>query len=139
MTIQEYWAKLVAAGLAPDWGNVHGIMYKGSAIFYSDIELLFQSDLEEVSQLRKDGIDLVYLEWQKPTEQDIGKMCWLRKGTKSNIECGILKESKKWNNFYGDYAYKDNNGEDYRFFLSATHGRLAPNVEDFERAYNGNA
>ena len=85
MNIKEYWAKLVASGLAPDWDDVWVIpLTHPTQIILapvSNLEQILSTYIENIRisssicdefdntiQLRKDGIDLYKLEWQKPTE-----------------------------------------------------------------------
>ena len=88
MEIKEYWSILVAAGLIEEWENMEAI-YKpitGWVIYENhpnDLDAIVIGKHKVSSgknfaiiQLRKDGVNLYELEWIKPTEQDIGKMCW---------------------------------------------------------------
>jgi len=80
MTIQEYWAKLVAAGLTPEskyaWAD--SSQYKDGIRIkvwigkdeYIILPTTLIDRIDKPIQLRKDGIDLVYLEWRKLTKQD---------------------------------------------------------------------
>jgi len=131
-TIQEYFAELVAAGLAPDWSNI--------TAYYSDKQSIniWNDDRDQcitVSmgfkkfdkiQLRKDGIDLVKLEWKNPGGQDIGRMCWYYD------ECGtiVLLEFHQDEFEYAVDMCK------FKRYLLATHGRLCPAVDNFLEVYN---
>lgn len=102
MNIQEWFARAVAAGLMPDsLKNVYAkyMCYNNDSWFwviynaefdglipieYMKIEIKNLSGLDKdgsgdqrTIQLRKDGKDLYSLEWRKPTESDVGKMCWI--------------------------------------------------------------
>ena len=142
-TIQEYWSKLVAAGLTPNWQNTVGGIYEiGNAfvIYFKDDKSIQNNILEirttdlcklsERIQLSKNGIDLVKLEWRKPTEQDVEKMCWIMLYDKTLLIAKIEKVS-----IYGYISCYDNNSLYNINVLLATHGRLAPTIEDFEEVY----
>jgi len=134
-SIQEYWATLVAAGLAPDWNYVY---YKfGSAndpnILLHDGEhqriILSKYGIEmpmyhdDDNCLRDKGIDLVKLEWL-PYEQDDGvdQEYWiLQDGMVGVSEVGWVKN--------GIPATKWGSGNPV---LKKTHGDIAPKPEDFE-------
>lgn len=98
MKITEYWAKLVAAGLAPNYENMYAIYGKFvTADESTEYGWYFTSTLDDddldyydfypsiecekccedtVIQLRKDGVNLYELEWRIPKHEDIGKMCY---------------------------------------------------------------
>ena len=88
MKIQEYWATLVAAGLAPDWKDVvayadssdfkyylqnvnEGMLYagRGNETNIKYVDSFSKLNPYSAIQLRKDGIDLVSLEWYKSTKE----------------------------------------------------------------------
>ena len=142
MKITEYWARLVASGLAPDCENV--FLYINRILKYYSIRndnynhtlliktekddtLIFNSNNE--IQLRKDSVDLYHLEWRKPTEQDIGKMCWFYNDDYNAIVLANLEVEN------GQYRY------DFRLppydCLLANHGQIAPTAEDFKQVYGG--
>jgi len=132
--IQEFWAELVAAGLAPDWKGAYfrcGEIKDGSneCNTYHSLEIPEHIQISNNSlylQLRKDGIDLVKLEWQNPGGQDIGKMCWYYD------ECGtiVLLEFHQDEFEYAVDMCK------FKRYLLATHGRLCPAVDNFLEVYN---
>ena len=140
-TIQQYWARLVAAGLAPDcndaWARDIGddmwmLYYKLKDFsIYHTVRCQAKTDFSIKSaevQLRKDGIDLVKLEWQKPTAEDVGKMCWVYDEKNESIILEKLERVHKGFYFGVDcWAYK--------CCLLATCGRLAPTIKDFEEVY----
>ena len=136
-TIQQYFAEMSAAGLVPDCKQAHNIyacqvnwfecwhiklMEKNQRDPFSVIiipyNIIAKSGIS-VIQLRKDGKDLVKLEWQKPTEQDVGKMCWVC--SKACGVIGLLELRKK------DFPFDDD-----ELTLLATHGRLCPEPSNFE-------
>jgi hypothetical protein len=145
MLIQEYWAKLVVSGLAPECDNIFAV-WESIETFGGSFDkcwLLRQTNYETdyyfdfipslnidkpvdnkfTIQLRKDGIDLYKLEWQKPTEVDIGKMCWFY-----NRNAISLSDLDK-------YKFDLINNNCQFFCVLTTNGRLCPTVEDFEEAY----
>ena len=86
MTITEYFARMCAAGLMPTSQECNEILavygrfgwalrFGDGKNYYIPIELSPIAKCN-VIQLRKDGVNLYELEWRKPTEQDVGKMCW---------------------------------------------------------------
>jgi hypothetical protein len=81
-------------------------------------------------QLRKDGIDLVKLQWQKPTEADIGKMCWFYTFRDGIILCKLKSVLKE-----GAFIANETVSFNYTKCLLATNGRICPTIEDFEEAY----
>ena len=129
-TIQEYFAELSAAGLAPDWSDViaNTGANKANRIWrledpnynistWIPFNLQWGAKSERI-QLRSNGIDLVKLEWQKPIEQDVGKMCWVY--DKEYDVIGLMKLRQS------DFPFPED-----EYCLLATHGRLAPRPEDF--------
>lgn len=152
MNILEYWAKLVAAGLISE--NLKNVYARNhfllkTWIIYSPENLDPNSDLgvicriqmnyNELSnfermqdkdiQLRKDGKDLYPLEWRKPTEDDIDKMCWFRQKEIILDSLFSIEEKKYYDRLYGSYY------ELYEYCLVADHGQLSPTQEDFEKVY----
>ena len=143
MDIKEYWARLVASGLAPDWESIENIIaiYDGEywvIQIYSSDSLLYAYRANKYSiessecigdeiQLRKDGVDLYHLDWRKPTEQDIGKMFWFYNDDYNAIVLANLEVEN------GQYKY------DFRLppydCLLASHGQIAPTIEDFKQVY----
>lgn len=133
MNIKEYWDKLVAAGLAPNWDNVWAeynptgqvILFLNDKFGAIRIETkpeagVFEQYCVSISRirLRKDGIDLHGLTWRKPTEEDIKQVCWYKFGTEITLTTftnEMLKEKCKC--------------------LLADHGRLAPAIEDFQKVF----
>ena len=93
MTITEYFARMCAAGIDPKGNNIKAKLasmnprvdnkYNWYMLLDSDNCIIFdlRSDLgrhdieitEKEIQLRKDGVNLYELEWNKSTEQDVGK------------------------------------------------------------------
>jgi len=144
--IQEFWAELVTAGLLPfancenATAKYHGCAWRirlSNDIHIYDMNIfdLKSTNNYEPIQLRSNGIDLVKLEWQKPTEQDVGKMCWFW-----DFEIGLIVHGElclnKDMDYDGQFAVKLNNEyEPYEYCLVATHGRLAPEPKNFEEAY----
>lgn len=135
-TIQQYFAELVAAGLAPDWKNIEARLnvnfsskhttwfirvdngYVGWCNWQVDNCALAGG--HEVIQLRKDGKDLVKLAWRRPTKNDVGKQCWM-------LSSGVLSLFTLED---GDLSMLA--GEP---LLLATNGRLCPEISDFEEVY----
>ncbi len=137
MKITEWFARAVAAGLMPDWKNIYVKRnHEDSIMFYNNIncdeEIMLNYDSNiyvEDCQLRKDGKDLFKLEWRKPTEHDVRKMCWFIDG--DNI---ILAELK---NILNDRMHKyRTNFDGFVYCILADHGQIAPTKEDFERVYH---
>ena len=143
-TIQQYFAEMSAAGLVPDCKQAHNIyacqvnwfecwhiklMEKNQRDPFSVIiipySIIAKSGIS-VIQLRSNGKDLAKLEWQKPTEQDVGKMCWFYSCDYSGFitlsELGSCDEERMKH----DESY---------LCLLATHGRLCPEPSDFEEVY----
>lgn len=83
-----------------------------------------------IIQLRKDGKDLYSLEWRRPTEQDIGKMCWF-----ADV-CFDDNKRLHLDSLYGiENTYLDTHDNGFEHCLLADHGQLAPTEEDFKRIY----
>ena len=144
MDIKEYWARLVASGLAPKEDNICASYnpYRSHYLKIADDNRLllcanFKNTICEKAidpiQLRKDGVDLYHLEWRKPTEQDIGKMCWFLVG----YDEGGIMLSSLWavdeNNIYGAEANIVTDTSEY--CLMASYGQIAPTIKDFKQVY----
>jgi hypothetical protein len=152
MTIKEYWARLVAAGLIPNkWKDVKAIlkraqcyeMYKYVILSkYGDLttnievkipdHIQEEIDMNEEIQLRKDGVDSVELEWVKPTENDIGKMGWIIADHGVLMSITMTEISKK-----GKVTTYNDNGWPWStyYVLVASHGQIAPTPENFKKVY----
>ena len=145
MNIKEYWARLVDSGLAPDWDNVVAHWYReseawgldnnksGGRVLSTIPSLEHPKDQEYkncVIQLRKDGKDLYELEWRKPTEEDVGKMCWFYNeiGMDNIPEISLTKL---------DDIEEDIDEENENCCLLADHGQIAPTPEDFIKVFGG--
>lgn len=156
LTIQEWFARSVAAGLMPECNYAfaeyseswHGVkewsIYTGMTENCRDTilvrKVIEKPDDEEDARvsLRKDGKDLYLLEWRKPTEQDVGKMCWFaNENSHRRIEIdafGYLnKMCNEYNNQLCYFAY--GSGYIHYYCLLADHGRLAPTEADFIKVY----
>jgi len=143
-TIQEYFATLVVAGLAPKENNIYGLIGDTDTlapmimceVLYNNMKGLNAFKSDSFIQLRKDGIDLVKLEWQEPTEQDVGKMCWFY-----SPDAGVLLSELKDiehdsdEDGYNHCLWYYSKSESWAYCLLATHSRLAPEPKDFEEAY----
>jgi hypothetical protein len=142
MNIKEYWAKLVASGLAPNDRWVMAIYNEYSrswCIHESDRKSIYLWVGNEIAHagnpneeilLRKDGVDLYKPEWQKPTEADIGKMCWFYTFRDGIILCELKSVLKE-----GAFIANQTISFNYTKCLLANNGRLTPTVENFEEAY----
>jgi hypothetical protein len=124
MTITEWFARAVAAGLMPEWKNVIAYWSGDTANVYNDdTDESFQTgiDVDEFDciQLRKDGKDLYSLEWRKPTKQDVGRMCWCNQSYCGRFELLYQK------------IYEDSDISN----CLADHGAIAPTEADFLKAY----
>jgi hypothetical protein len=141
MNIKEYWARLVSAGLAPDWKNVwaywddngyriqNPIDISNHYALYTPLPICIKSD--ETIQLRKDGIDQYKLEWREPTEQDIGKECWFSEDGFKTFYYGKLGQIEDESGFVEiGGKFIDEDGKDYEYCYLAINGRTAPMVED---------
>jgi len=144
MTIQEYWTKLVAARLAPEskyaWAD--SSQYKDGIRIkvwigkdeYMVLPTTLIDKIDKPIQLRKDGIDLVHLEWRKPTKQDIGKMCWFYDRHNNTITLSELR-----NYLPNEIVWRyESNCMFYSEAIFATHSRLAPTIKDFKEIYGYN-
>ena len=133
LTIQQWFARAVAAGLMPEWENVWAIYTKsgwvlrdcqGGKSYYIPVELSPISKSNTI-QLRKDSKDLYSLEWRKPTKQDIGRHIWILERWSSTrlsyIDCSI--------------ADFDENGNNCTKAILADHGQIAPTEQNFKQAY----
>jgi hypothetical protein len=134
MKITEWFARAVVAGLMRTSSDLKAT-YDGYNWIITDDQTGFEVDNDVVDsaeyigdeiQLRKDGKDLYSLEWRKPTESDIGKMCWYYDEEFSSITLFDFS--------YTDLKGIEESGEEY---LIADHGQIAPNEADFKRIYNG--
>jgi hypothetical protein len=137
MTIQEWYARAVAAGLMPDWKNIIAYWSGDTANVYNDdtdqyIETGIEVDEFDHIQLRSNGKDLYSLEWRKPTEHDIGKMCWF--WSYNFITC-----LSKLHTILSHHACSQNtymgNSVHACYCLLADHGAIAPTEADFLKAY----
>lgn len=139
LTIQQWFARAVAAGLMPEWENVWAIYTKsgwvlrdcqGGESYYIPVELSPISKSNTI-QLRSNGKDLYSLEWRKPTEQDVGKMCWVKHYDRSikilPIENVRIDNRVSFISSNSLYNIKD--------CLLADHGQIAPTESDFKRIY----
>lgn len=143
MKITEWFARAVAAWLMPEWENIFATYewdYETWVLTNSEkntkeiwLHDCFDpipyingaEDTLQYIQLRKNGKDLYSLEWRKPTEQDVSKMCWFYDADSIGITLSTLAVC--------DFQRRQYD-EDY-FFLLADHGRLAPTEADFKRIY----
>ena len=148
--IQEFWAELVTSGLAPDWSDVIASTGANKNRIWRledpnyNISTWIPFNLQwgaksERIQLRSNGIDLVKLKWQKPTEQDVGKMCWFYD---QDIKSVTLNKLLDLSHSFSDHsipifkmALMSYKTEWYNYCLLAIHGRLAPTIDDFEECY----
>ncbi len=138
LTIQEWFARAVAAGLMPDDEDISGrivftegkrtiMLFNESKEIYR-VEELWNSNSTVIgndTQLRKDGKDLFGLEWRKPTEGDVGKMCWLSTTDaydRKIVMCITLTEE----DLYSEFSYQT---------LIADHGQISPTEQNFKRIY----
>lgn len=147
MNIKEYWARLVVANLAPDWKNVIAVLGATNQWLLSNCEpfpeiietprIIGIKDDTEI-QLRKDGVDLYKLEWRKPTEEDIGKMCWFYDGYYKNWNYGILYNITLLYYPENTNVKKTNHHQGWGRCLLADHGQIAPTEQDFIEVYNEN-
>jgi hypothetical protein len=143
MKITEYWATLVAVGLAHKFKNVEArldINFKKTPTWFIKVDnggtswcnwQVDDCELQEghkIVQLRKDGKDLYKLEWRKPTLDDVGKMCWFSTGYGS-MELAKLKEIKL------GYKADTITSYEYNYCLLADHGQVSPTEADFKRIY----
>ena len=150
MTITEYFARMCAAGLAPDWDNIWALEVDNKTVYLADMDFIHcaighshkatlihdVSTTQREIQLRKDGVNLYQLEWRKPTEQDIGKMCWFYNEEPNikgyNVTKDILKDL--YNNCYY-IGYWEDDKTYYDYCLLADHEQIIPTVEDFKKVY----
>lgn len=139
LTITEWFARAVAVGLMPDvegiyaeWSERDGFweLYIDNTLM-QNIIICSDGKKSEQIQLRKDGKDLFELEWRKPTESDIGKMCWVRHYDRTIklllIENVRINSRVSFINSNSLYEIKD--------CLLADHGQIAPTEADFKRIY----
>jgi len=145
ITITKYWARLVAAGLAPEDKEVYAENFSTDIqiphIFNNDIYINL-SGLHErlkipIIQLRKDGKDLFKLEWRMPTKNDIGKKCWFLVGWDAgNRSQGIMLSNFEEKYPIG-YAFETNMQPDLsKYCLVADYGQICPTFEDFRRIFS---
>lgn len=137
MNITEWFARAVAAGLMPEWEDIIAStgVNKTNRIWRLEdpnynISTWIPYNLQwgvpgEKIVLRRKGKDLYSLEWRKPTEQDVGKMCWFYDSDENYITLAILAIC--------DFQRRQYD-EDY-FFLLADHGQIAPTEADFIKEY----
>lgn len=146
LTIQQWFAKAVAAGLMSEW---HGIKACKANItspnnwweLHTNNNLIFMRLMYApircerkdpiIINLRIDGKDLYSLEWRKPNEQDVGKMCWFLLPNLGIIQ-SIIADIK----YLGKVKhYLTKNSVYCPYCLLADHGQIAPDEEAFKRAY----
>lgn len=139
MEITEYWARLVASGLAPDWDNVwyaQGELRDEEYLSETRASLEVPAHFEmyyskEPFKLREEGIDLYRLEWRKPTKEDVKKMCWFINKNGDIIKYTWLNEVECGHKIMRFRV----GGIWYRQCLLADYGQIAPTVADFKRIY----
>ena len=111
-TIQEYWARLVAAGLAPDKENEQCIYYRvtntNPSVFSNilgKVEYEIMSNIypdDNFIQLRKDGIDLVKLEWRPYTsDDDMNQEYWVLQSDMVGVDTVNYVHNNKRNRYRG--------------------------------------
>lgn len=153
MKITEWFCRAVAAGLMPKWENIYSTQIGINSFVIASpdkgyIEIcntnidafkMFENIalIDNSVILRSNGKDLYSLEWRRPTEQDVGKMCWLRIGG-----CIILAELKdmyqelcentNWLYWIYNTSYDGSFTDD---ILLADHGQITPTESDFKRIY----
>ena len=164
MNIEEYWARLVAAGLAPDWKNVCAVYDGDKSIEWkitddgtTDI-MLSTNIVNSVNgkavqgsatvQLRKDGKDLFKLKWRTiPLEAFLeegeeqryqDRMRWLLIDGKYIVKrkVGWIETESESYGLNEKEIYWDADGKDLAYkSLMADHGDIAPTLEDFKEVY----
>ena len=154
MRITEWFARAVAAGLMPDDEDISGrivftegkrtiMLFNESKEIYR-VEELWNSNSTVIgndTQLRKDGKDLFGLEWRKPTEGDVGKMCWFysnRNHKDKTVYCAELFEFQNEFNVMGTkfiYHLAGEYARPEKYCLLADHNQVAPTEADFKRIY----
>lgn len=141
MKITEWFCRTVAVGLIPEWPDIYAEMHTVTVDGLEQQQYCCVSKVKEddnfclpynyiesfdgTIQLRQNNKDLYSLEWRKPTEQDVSKMCWFYDADSIGITLSTLAVC--------DFQRRQYD-EDY-FFLLADHGRLAPTEADFKRIY----
>lgn len=141
LSVTEWFARAVAAGLMPECKEVTAIFLKISGDYFwvitggnswQDMKTYYSITSDLISEsndkkitLRSNGKDLYSLEWTKPTEQDVGKMCWF--WNRSAISLVAL-----------DYHRLNLIANNVDFCgLLADHGQIAPTEADFLKVYGG--
>ena len=94
--------------------------------YYSISSDIIDKDNNKKITLRKDGVNLYELEWRKPTEYDIGKMCWLK-----DDELGCIALTMFSNCDFEFMKIEPYNSK----YLLADHGQIAPTEQDFIKVY----
>ena len=145
MTITEYFCRMCAAGLMPEWENIWyrcGEIKDGSNCCntYNSMEVCKYLNVEkpdDAFQLRKDGVNLYKLEWRKPDVEDVGKMCWFWRPNTIILDylLGITLD-EELNLVYYDRLNEFVVNHSYDYCLLADHGQLAPTEQDFIKVYN---
>lgn len=140
MKITEWFCRTVAVGLIPEWPDIYAEMHTVTVDGLEQQQYCCVSKVKEddnfclpynyiesfdgTIQLRQNNKDLYSLEWRKPTKEDYGKSAWFITETKHIILKVVIDD-------YDEYCINN----EYRMYLLANHGQIAPTEADFKRIY----